>query len=178
MQQILIKLGLVEIINFNMAISRNEFVKELKAKVAYGDTNLFADPNIQNVKSHHEFFGEVNDNNFEIKLLNSALNETSQHSIARGRYIQANERLKVEAEINSFNGIMIPISIIFILLYLVIASFLIFYGVIAGEQGFLILLMIIVGFVFGAWTLRSMMRRDLKSLKRALESMLNQIGKK
>ena len=169
MKELLKKLKLIDYLQTELIIQKNDFVNKLRNHVDEGSTGLFSDTFDVFSSSKNEYKGEVSFNGFKIKRRRRFFDMNMNMAVANGTYSQKDDKLIIDTEINGFHGMMIPFYIFCFIIYGVfIVGFLSADEIGGNAPGFAFPFIIIhAAFMMGIPYF--IMRRSTKRLKHELE---------
>lgn len=117
MKRILEKLKLIDYLNTELQISKNEFQRNLRKIVDEGSTNFMSDFFDIFSRSNNEYKGYVDFNIFNLKRRKRLFEMGFNFPNAKGKVEQKGDSLIIKTEVNAFKGIMIFFFILVILIY-------------------------------------------------------------
>ncbi|AUC15859.1 hypothetical protein BTO06_12165 [Tenacibaculum sp. SZ-18] len=169
MKELLKKLKLIDYLQTELIIQKNDFVNKLRNHVDEGSTGIFSDTFDVFSSSKNEYKGEVSFNGFKIKRRRKFFDMNMNMAVAKGTYSQKDDKLIIDTEINGFHGMMIPFYIFCIIIYGVfIVGFLSADEIGGNAPGFAFPFIIIhAAFMMGIPYF--IMKRSTKRLKHELE---------
>ena len=169
MKEFLRKLRLIDYLQTELEIQKNDFINKLREHVDEGGTGIFSDTFDVFSSSKNEYKGEVNYNGFKIKRRRKFFDMNMNMAVANGTYYEKDNKLIIDTEINGFHGMMIPFYIFCIVIYGVfIVGFLLADKIGGNVTGFAFPFIIFhAAFMMGIPYF--IMRRSTKRLKHELE---------
>ncbi|KGL63323.1 hypothetical protein [Polaribacter sp. Hel1_85] len=121
MKKILEKIKLIDFLETELEIPKNEFTNRFSKIVDEGSTNSLFDMFDIFSSSKNEYKGEIEFSRFKIKRKKKFFDMNIIFPVAKGFLNQKDDKLFIKTEINAFKGIMIIFFVFIILIYLVIA---------------------------------------------------------
>ena len=169
MKEFLRKIKLIESLTTELSIQKNEFVKTFKENVDEGSTGFMSDSFDVFSSSKNEYKGHVGFDSFKIKRRRRFFDMNMNFAVANGTYVQKENSLIIETEINGFSGMMIPFYVFALIFYSIFIVTFSFADNIEGNgAGFALPFIIIhAAFMFGIPYF--MMRRSTKRMAHELE---------
>jgi hypothetical protein len=165
------KLKLIEDQTTILDTSKNEFVPKFKRSVDESDLGFFSDSFDVFSSSSNEYKGHVDFNGFKIKRRRRFFDTNMNWAVAKGEFINQNEKLIIKTEINGFSRILIPFIVFLLIFYLLFLGGFSYTLVREGDAGesfvFLLFVIIHAAFMFGIPYI--VMRRSTSRMKRELE---------
>lgn len=168
MKELLKKLKLIDHLQINLEIQKNDFVHKLSEQVDEGSTSFFSDVFDIFSSSKKEYKGIVDANRFKIKRKKKFFDVNMNMAVANGTYTQKENKLIITTEINGFTNMMIPFYIFCVLIYGAIFIGFLFAGNTEGSA-FSVFPFITIHAAFMMGIPYFMMRKSTKSLKHELE---------
>ncbi|MFI2743567.1 hypothetical protein ACG2LH_12565 [Zhouia sp. PK063] len=167
MKELLKKLKLIDYLQTELVIQKNDFVNKLRYHVDEGSIGIFSDTFDIFSSSKNEYKGKVSFNGFKIKRRRRFFDMNMNMAVATGTYSQKDDKLIISTEINGFHGMMIPFYIFCIIIYgIFIIGFLSADEIGENALGFAF---IIIHAAFMMGLPYFIMRRSTKRLKHELE---------
>ncbi len=166
MKDFLKRLKLIDNMTITLPISKLIFVNRLSEITDEGGTGAMSDTFDVFSSSKNEFKGQVNFDGFKIKRRRRFFDTNMNFAVANGTFVENNEQLTIETEINGFNNFLIVFYVLLIGFYL----FLFFIVSMSGDSTDFI----VIPFLLLHGTLMFvmpylMMRRGVERLKYELE---------
>ena len=125
MKNLLTRLKLIQHFTIEIEIEKSEFVSKLEENVDDGDTGVMfsAFEGFSSSKNHYK--GSVGQDRFKIRRRRKIFDMNMNMSIANGSYVQKNNTLAIETEVNGFHNMFIPYYILIGIIYItgIILSF-------------------------------------------------------
>lgn len=116
---------MIDHLTTELEISRNDFVNKLKEHVDDGGVGFLSDMFDVFSSGKNEFKGKVEYEGFKIKRKKRFFDMNMNLAIAEGKFIQRDQLLIIETEINGFHKMFVPFYIFGIFLYpIILTSFL------------------------------------------------------
>lgn len=169
MKEFLKKLKLIDYLQTELIIQKNDFVNKLQKHVDESSTSIFSDTFDVFSSSKNEYKGEVNFNGFKIKRRRKLFDMNMNVAVAKGTYSQKGDKLIIDTEINGFHGMMIPFYIFCIIIYGVFIVGFLSADEIGGDVPGFAVPFIFVHAAFMMGIPYFIMRRSTKRLKHELE---------
>ena len=178
MKELLKKLKLIDYLQIELIIQKNDFVNKLRNHVDEGSTGVFSSPFEAFSSSKNEYKGQVGYDGFKIKRKRKFFDTNMNLAVASGTYRQNSEKLIIETEINGFSGMMIPFYLFALVFYSIfIGAFFMADNIKGNGAGFALpFIFIHAAFMFGLPYF--MMRRSTKRMKHELEREFYYMTKK
>lgn len=120
MKRLLEKIKLIDFLETELELQKNEFTNRLSKIVDQGSTNSITDIFDMFSSSKNEYKGTVDFSKFKIKRKKKFFDMNITFPVAKGVLNQKGDVLFIKTEINAFKGIMIIFFIVIILIYLII----------------------------------------------------------
>ena len=166
MKEFLIRIKLIDSMTTTLQTSKVEFVNRLNEITDEGSTGMMSDTFDVFSSSKNEFKGQVNFDSFKIKRRRRFFDTNMNFAVANGTFIENNEQLIVETEINGFNNFFIVFYIFLIVFYSIIIL------VVSGDnnsESFIVIPFLLLHGTFMFAIPYLIMRRSVKRLKYELE---------
>lgn len=120
MTNFLRKINLIQDLNFNLNVSKIDFIKKFRDNV--DESNLGYEPFEVFKSSSNEYKGNIYNNNFELKKRKKFFDTRYSFAKAEGILIEENQQLNIKVEINGFKKRMILFFGMMIIFYLIFIS--------------------------------------------------------
>lgn len=160
------KIKLIDYLNTELKIGKQQFVERLSSVVDEGSIGVFSNPFEAFSSSENEFKGHVTYDGFRIRRRRKFFDASMNIAIATGNFVEQDGSLKIKTVINGSTKVFIPFYIILIIFYSI------FFVAISiskdNDSSWAIpFLLLHASFMFGIPYF--MMRRGVKRLKREIE---------
>ncbi|MDO5980390.1 hypothetical protein [Flavivirga spongiicola] len=173
MKEFLKKIKLLDTLETDLDISKQEFVSRFELSVDKGSTDLFSDMYDVLLRSSEKMYkGRVGLSGFEIKKRHQFFN-SFVFAKAKGSYVHKGNKLRVITEINGWNDFMYFFFGIASLFYLLFFS-----SIIQGNAPLLGVLFCVFHALFMFFIPIRMMRASVKKIKYDLEREFHYIASK
>lgn len=167
MKQFLKKIKLIEEFTTEVEMTKSAFVTKFRQNVDEASIGIFADSFDVFSSSKNEYKGDVAFDGFKIKRRRRFFGANNNLAIATGTYVQNNEILVINTEINGFSKKMIPFYAFIIVFYCIFISS--FFTLDDPDKSKIALPFICFHALFMFGLPYFMMMRSTKSLKHDLE---------
>lgn len=166
----LTKLKLIHQVEIELLVQKTDFVKRLSEQVTPGKIGYFAEMlDGFAFRNKQEYRGEVTLDGFKIKKRKKMFDTSMNLAQATGTYVQKDEKLLLNIEINGFSRLMVPYYLFCLLIYLFFFVGYFTVDEIGGNFPSLFLPFIIIHALFMLGLPYILMRRSMKKLTYDLE---------
>lgn len=163
------RLKIIDYLQVELEIPKISFVNRLREHVDDGSIGALSDPFEAFSSSNNDYKGKVDSLGFKIKRRRKLFDMNIDMAVASGTYIQKDNLLIINAEINGFHVMMIPFYIFCFIFYCLIIFSFIFSDNFGGGIPVFVLPFILIHACMMLGIPYLMMRRGTKQLKRELE---------
>jgi hypothetical protein len=169
MKAFLKKLKLIRNFTIELEMDKNEFVERLSKIVDEGSTSSFASSFEVFSSSKNEYKGTVGYDSFEIRKKRKFFDKTMSLAVVKGTLTQQRKKLIIDAEANTFNGMMVFYFIFLIIIYLIFIAGFIILSVTGSGFPFIAIPFIIIHAGLMFFVPYFLMRKSLKHIESILE---------
>ncbi|WP_288982898.1 hypothetical protein [uncultured Flavobacterium sp.] len=118
MYSFLRRINLIVDYNFELSISKTDFIKKFRQNVEFSTLSFdFFEGFEIFFSSKFEYKGFIDNQSFHIKKKRKLFEQNQSQAIAKGNFTEENEKLYIEIEINAFNKMLYLLFVLLILFY-------------------------------------------------------------